>query len=129
MQTTYTYRPPFPVITTKPTLEQAFAATTRRDWLEAFGVSALSGGVIAAVTRPFSMKYGMGIATFGCVGALAVMGVFKSASKRLQGYEPNNTILNQFPYRLDTPGEQVRVEPFRVPTREELEDILRNPRQ
>jgi hypothetical protein len=129
MQTTYTYRPPFPVISAKPNLEQAMAATTRRDWLEAFGVSTVSAGIAAAVTRPFNLKYGMSLATFGCVGALSVMGIFRSASRRLEGYEANAEILNKFPYRLDTPGEQVRVEPFRAPSREELEEILRNPRQ
>lgn len=129
METTYTYRPPFPVITTNPTLEQALAATTKKDWLQAFGISAGAAAIAAVATRPFSVKYGMSLVAFGTVGTIAAMGVLKNSCKRLEGYEPNEEQCQKFPYRLDIPDEQVRVEPFRMPTREELEEIIRNPRQ
>lgn len=129
METTYTYRPPYPVVAHKPTLSMACNATTTKDWLQAFSFAAFSGAVTSAVSRPFNMKYGLGIATFSCTFIVAGMGVFASAVRRLEGYEPNEFLVKKYPYRLDYPGEQIRVEPFRIPTREELEEIIRNPRQ
>lgn len=129
METTFTYRAPYPVITTKPTFDQTLSATTSRDWTILGGVTALCGGAGSMFARPFRIKYGMGLVTASCVAVLGFMGVMRSAVLRLEGYSPNEWLVKKYPYRLDSQGQQIRVEPFRQPTPQEFQEILRNPRQ
>lgn len=101
-------------------------------WLDWAGLSALSGvcaAVLGAAARPWGLKYRVSVTTFATLFFVGSVGVLRHGGRRMQGLEWNEFLLKDYPYRSDTPGYQVRTEPFRWPTKPEADEILKNPKQ
>jgi hypothetical protein len=78
--------------------------------------------------QPFYMKPAYG-SLFGGVGLICAASYAMVGSvRRLQGVDSNEAEVSKFQFRTDIHDYQVRVEPFRKISKEEEDEISRNPR-
>jgi len=122
----FKYRSKYPIITNTPTFKLALSNMNKRDWAISIGLPLLSLPVGFAIGAPFRKPV-----MWGCFIVVLPAGFLlgiRDSARRLQGRRENPEEVAKYKYRLDMEPYQVRVEPLRKITEEELEEIEDNPR-